>query len=505
MRLAAHQPRSVRRGARRRLPRTPRSSSETPLVSALLERAADGAAPFHVPGHKRGQGGGAPLLAVAGPTALRHDLTELEGLDFLSSPSGSIAAAQALAARDFGAHRSFFLVNGTSCGLHALLLAACAPGDAVVLAANSHASAIAACVLAGARPFFAEAEVEAGCGVARPVRAAALAAALAAAAASGARVALALVVSPTYFGDCADVAALAAACAAARVPLGVDEAHGAHFAFAPGLPPSALAAGADAAVQSSHKTLGALTQASMLHLRAGGQLCATRVAAALALLQTSSPSYLLLASLDAARAGAAAEAAAALRCATRVRARLAAEAPRLPLLPPAPGARQDPCRLTVAARGLGRASGYEAAEELRLRWGMQCELAAPRCLVFALGGGNEGADAERLADALAAMHALAEAAGEAEAEAAEALPPLPRQAVSPRDAFFARREAVPLRAAVGRVCAETLCPYPPGIPVAHPGSELGAEVVRYLLAVLAGGGRVTAADPSCATVQVLAE
>lgn len=467
-------------------------------------------------------------------------------------------------------------MNGTSVGVHAALLASCRPGDAVVLARNSHACAVAACVLSGARPFFADVPVCPQLAVAHCCTPEALGEALAKAQAwcdgEGARrrekqpgaqtprVALALVVSPSYFGACADVTALAAVAhghaggTPGGVPLCVDEAHGAHFAFAPQpaqLPPPALACGADLAVQSTHKTLGALTQASMLHAGAGCRVPASRLSAALLALQSSSPSYLLLASLDCARAQAgagspgAAGVAAAVRGAAAVRAALARRAPQLLLLSPdahcgRPGVHAlDVTRLTVGCRSLGCATGWLAQQALS-RLGVACELAAHSCVVLVLGGGNEGCgDGERLVDALVGLHARALLSGSnttgsfLDHNLHSPLPPLPAQpamACAPRTAFFAARETVALALAAGRVSAETLCPYPPvrhslipwfhpptraaaltrgaplqGIPVAFPGGVLAEDALRFLEATLAWGGKVTgAADPSCQTLQVVA-
>jgi arginine decarboxylase len=400
---------------------------------------------------------------------------------------------QVLAAEAFGAGRTWFLVNGTTVGVHACVLAACAPGDAVVLSRNCHVSALSACALAGAVPFFADAEGDAAFGVAHGVTPASACAALDAAAVACAaaapavttrggrapRVALLMVVSPTYFGAAADVAGLAAVAHARGVPLAVDEAHGAHFACAHAaaaaaaaaggyaLPPSALSQGADAAVQSTHKTLPALTQASMLHAAHGGALDGARISAALAALQSSSPSYLLLASLDAARADAAAGdgVSRALRAAAAARAALAASAPALRLLGPGdvgrPGiAALDITRLTVCTASVG-VSGYDAAQALSVA-GVTPELVAPRCVVFVIGGGTSERDVARLVDALAR---LAPAHGVNEAAALPRLPPLPPPpplALPPRRALFAaRRERVPRAAAEGRISADTLCPYPP--------------------------------------------
>ena len=396
--------------------------------------------------------------------------------------------SQEVAATTFGASHTWFLVNGTSVGIHATVMAACSPGDAVVLSRNSHVSALSACILAGAVPFFADTPLDPTLGVAHAVTPSALAAALDAAASACAaapacvvgpqgvrrqpRVALALVVTPTYFGAAADVASLAQVAHSRSVPLAVDEAHGAHWAFDPRLPAPALRCGADVVIQSTHKTLPALTQASMLHAGQGCRVDTRRLGAALAVLQTTSPSYLLLASLDAVRLGArdpVSGVSAATDASLALRASLAGAAPGLHVLGSyaAEGVHSwDVTRLTVSSASLGYATGYAAGDALAQE-GITPELTAPRCVVFALGGGNAATgDMDRLRRTLLEMHASAGlrtpiSTGQQQQQMPE-FPAAPVQlAVSPRRAFFAPRTSVPLRQAVGRVSAEWLCPYPP--------------------------------------------
>ena len=352
---------------------------------------------------------------------------------------------------------------------------------------------------------------------------------------AGARVALLLVVSPSYFGAVCDVAGCAAIAAAHGVPFAVDEAHGAHFGLHPALPPSALSQGADCAVQSTHKTLPALTQAchkprpnswtalcppepasipgqaSMLHAAAGARISARRLGAALQVLQSSSPSYLLLASLDAARSQLEQPAAPllsnALANARALRTALRSLAPALTLLGDSTAALPagfcaDITRVTVGVWGLGM-SGYQAAEALQAL-GVAVELAAPSCVVLVVTGGLSETDVAR---ASAAFTTLAATAG----VAAAARPPLPppplpqiEMAISPREAFFARRLRVRLEDAAGRISAELLCPYPPGIPLAVPGGTLCATAIALIRQTQLAGGFVSgASDTSLQTVEIV--
>ena len=261
----------------------PLDQSETPLIDAL-EAAADAVrAPFFFPGHKMGAGAPRRLRRLLRGGGLRYDLPELPELDNLFAAEGPIARAQELAASAFGAGRTWFLVNGSTAGVIAAVLACCQlkmqsqPGrtPVVILPRNVHKSAIHALVSSGAEPLWLAPEYDAQSGLCLGLQADEVERALKA---GGGRVAAVLVVSPTYHGLLSDVVAIAAACRAAGVPLIVDEAHGAHLEFLPAAAPlpvgwereqrarGALHCGADVVVQSTHKTCGALTQAAMLTL-----------------------------------------------------------------------------------------------------------------------------------------------------------------------------------------------------------------------------------------------
>lgn len=485
----------------------------TPLVDRLLAVAQRDTAPFHVPGHR--QGLAAPLRQVWGAAVFAADLTELPDLDNLYAPSGVIAEAQALAAVTFGADRTFFLTNGSTSGVIGAMLATCGPGDEILLPRNVHRSALSGLVLSGARPVWLEPEP--GLDVAGPVTVTTIAAALDRH--PGARAVL--VVSPTYQGRCADLGPIADLVHDRGLPLVVDEAHGAHFGFHSRLPASALSLGADLVVQSTHKTLGALTQASMLHVKAQAgryRVSPERVAEALALVGSSSPSYLLLASLDAARAQVAAagarlgEAIALARSAGR-----RIEALGLELLA-GPGL-IDPLRLTLNLRGavLG---GFELDDRLSAL-GVIAELPGLQSLTFVVNLGTQQRDVDRLVAGLAAV--LGTDLSRLESDAGPDLAGLaslgpsgcatgvgvamgPIAVMTPRDAFFADRVSLPLDQTIGRVCAETVCPYPPGIPLLMPGEVVTVGAIEGLRAVLRAGGVVTGCgDPTVETLGVVVD
>ncbi|HEY9761823.1 MAG TPA: aminotransferase class I/II-fold pyridoxal phosphate-dependent enzyme, partial [Trichocoleus sp.] len=270
--------------------------TQTPLLTTLAQSAGRPHAPFYAPGHKRGQGTPLALKQLFGEAVFRADLPELPELDNLFAPTGVIAEAQDLAAEAFGAEQTWFLANGSTCGIEAAVLSTCRPGEKIIVPRNAHQSVVSALILSGAVPVWVQPQYDPDWDLVLGVTPDAIAQALSQHPDSRA----VLLVSPTYHGVCSDLTAIAQLTHAQNIPLLVDEAHGPHFAFHPDLPLPALAAGADLVVQSTHKVLSALTQASMLHVQ-GDRICRQRLQRALQLTQSTSPSYLLLASLDAAR------------------------------------------------------------------------------------------------------------------------------------------------------------------------------------------------------------
>ena len=489
-----------------------REQLAAPLYTALRRHLKKGYAHLHLPAHRQGEAL-PPLLKRQ--DFWQMDLTELPGLDNLSSPGGVLARAQELAARLYGAQAAFFLVNGTTAGLQALLLAACRPGEKVAVARDSHRSVLAGLVLNGADPVFIRPEQLPEFGISAGIDPEKLARTLAEHPDSRGVVA----VYPNYYGAAAGLRDLAAVAHAAGKLFLVDEAHGAHFPFHPALPLEALAGGADAAVMSMHKTGGSLTQSSFLHLggAAGRGLSAQRVAAALALLQTSSPSYLLLASLDLARRQLAVRGRALLQRALELAAFVRAELGKVPGLrllveDDLPGHGKgtggkpvlDLTRVTVNVRGLGL-SGYRAARLLFEKYKVNCELADYYNVVAVIGIGATQEDCRRF------VHGLKEIARE-EAQpgkllpAITALPPPPRKRMTPRAAWFAPARAIPLPAGAGFICAEWAAAYPPGIPVIYPGEEITPEIIEYLQALKRMNVPVAGpADHSLANILVVDE
>lgn len=461
-----------------------------PLFEALRAYAARVRAPLHVPGHKMGRGAPPAWRDFLGPNALAIDQTEAPGLDDLHAPEGVIAEAQRLAAQAFGAWRSYFLVGGTTAGLHALILAACRPGEAIAVPRHAHRSVLGALILAGLRPRWVRVAFDPELGIATGPLLPSLEEALPGSAA-------AVLVHPTYYGIAGDTAGAIDRIRRAGLPVLVDEAHGAHFPFHPALPPSALELGADGVVQSLHKTGGSLTQSSLCHLGHGSRIRPERLQEMLRLVQSTSPSYLLMASLDVARR----ELALAGRANWERALELAHEARRR--IDGLPGLRvrptDDPTKLLIDVRGRGL-SGFRAAEWLWSEAGVAVEAAGLTYLLAVLSPG----DAREQIDAL--VGGLARLPAEGGIPPLPPEPPWPEVVLAPREAYLARKEAVPLSRAAGRIAAELVAPYPPGIPVVAPGERLTADVLDYLRHAVRSGWHLQGpADPQLSTIQVVEE
>ena len=483
-----------------------------PYLDAVVGYGFRGAARFHVPGRKGGPGADPALRNALGDRALALDIPQdIHGVDIGVDPS-PYARAEQLAADAYGAQQSWFLTNGATQGNHALCLALAPLGAHVVVQRNAHASVVDGLVLSGGRPSFVAPEYEHERGMAHAVTPASLAAALDA----DPEARSAFIVSPTFYGMCADVAGLAAVCAERGVALIVDQSWGPHFGFHPAVPPSALHQGASAVLTSTHKLAGSLTQSAILHVARSADgvvpVDAGAIARALRPLRSTSPSSLLMASLDAARRQLAIHGEALLHETLAVLVDVKAKLNAIDgitvvgenVIGTGGVAAHDPLRLVLDTRELG-ATGYEVAEALREIYDVQVELATQATVVCVLGLAQTTAqlmrlagDVDEVADRLRTSGTVAPITRGPQALEHELV-------VVPRDAFLGASECVALDDAVGRVSCESIAGYPPGIPALLPGERITADTVVYLREILAAGGRLHgASDPALGTIHVLA-
>jgi arginine decarboxylase len=460
----------------------------TPLADAAAAFLAAEITPFTTPGHKRAAHLVDDLLSL--------DLPLSSGADDLHMRSDVLGQAERLAADLWGADLCRFCGNGSTEGNQALALALGRPGDRAVVSRSTHKSVLAGLVLSGLEPVWVRPEVDPATGVPLALPPERVAAALARASdACGV-----FLVEPSFVGVLSDVRAIAELAHGSGLPLVVDQAWGAHFGFHPDLPPHALAAGADAFVASSHKTLPAFTQSAFLVAR-GGLLDLERLEESFELLHTTSVSAAVLASLDRARMILATRGeellGETLRLAAYVRSRLA-EVDGLVVVDA-----DDPTKLALALPGTG-ADGLEVEADL-FGQGIRFELANRDLLVPLLTMGDTEAGVERLCDALVASLERRRGEPRPPGPASAVWDITPETAMTPREAFFSPRETVDAGAAAGRVAAEMVVPYPPGIPAIAPGEVVSHELVEALRESAAGGTRLSyCADPALGTIQVVA-
>jgi arginine decarboxylase len=486
----------------------PLDQSRAPILETLRDYIAGGTYAFHTPGHKAGRFAPPELLELWGQRTFDYDLPAMTATDNLLHPTHCVQQAQELAAEVFGAAATFYLGGGATTGIAAMILAAVPPGGTILLPRNVHRSVAAALVLSGARPRFIEPAVLPECG-ALGITAAQIAAEL-----ERERVSAILLTRPTYYGLCRDLTDISALCRQHNIPLLVDEAHGPHFRFLPdgGHPRPALDEGADLVAQSAHKTLGSLVGTAQVHVGHNSPVSPAQVRDALNLLQTTSPNYLQLVSLDATRRYMAhhgrelfAEAVADAELLTAAINQLpglhvldTADDPRLA------GHQHDPLRMVINVAGAGW-TGYDAELLLRKQFKIEDELSDWFNIALVISPHEDPAARARLLAGLQQISANPQPVKQSDIAAATHLlqPEIPPLAMTPRDAALGPKSAVPLAASIGRTCAESIMFYPPGIPLLMPGEVVTAAVMDVCQELLAGGAHCYAADPTLGTIRVV--
>ncbi|NUR78944.1 MAG: aminotransferase class I/II-fold pyridoxal phosphate-dependent enzyme [Dermatophilaceae bacterium] len=469
--------------------------SRTPVLDTIRELREQDTYTFALPGHRFG-------LGVDDHTAevLSRDTF---GADVIMAKS-SVSDAEELYAQAVGARQAVFTTCGSSISIHVGLLTIAGPGKTILIDRNVHKSVVASLVLAGANPVWLRPSWDEARQVAHPATTSVVEKALEA----HPEAAGVLLITPTEYGTGADVAGVADLCHARGIPLMVDEAWGGHFGFHPDPPTAAVKAGADLAVQSLHKADGGLCQASMI-LVGGDLVDPVDLRLRLDLITTTSPSALLYGSIDGWRRHLALDGKelidGALKRAAALRERLGAvEGLRVDgaeLLDTEGVAEWDPLKLCVDVSGLG-ITGYTAKSWLMDEKHLAAQLGDARRLVFSLTYADDDAAMDRLATA---VEELAARPPHDDAPAPR-IPPLHEldleQAMSPRDAFFAETEQV--ADPVGRICAEMVSPYPPGVPAVLPGERFNEAVTDYLRAAKAAGATIPdASDPELETFRVV--
>ena len=453
------------------------TQARAPIFEALRAFSKERVVPFDVPGHKRGKGN-PELTDFLGQQCMDVDVNSMKPLDNLCHPVSVIRDAEKLAAEAFGAAHAFFMVSGTTGAVQAMILSACKKGDKIIMPRNVHRSAINALVLCGAIPVYVNPDVDKRLGIALGMSLKDVQRAIE----ENPDAKAVLVNNPTYYGVCSDLRAIVQLAHAHGMRVLADEAHGTHFSFSDELPISAMQAGADMASVSMHKSGGSLTQSSMLLL--GSSMNEGYVRAIINLTQTTSASYLLLASLDISRRNLALNGAQVMRRVAGVAEYARAEINAIgdyyafsrELINGDSIFDFDITKLSVHTLDIGLA-GIEVYDILRDEYDIQIEFGDIGNILAYISVGDRAREIERLVSAMAEIRRRfkKDRTGMLTQEYIA-----PQVVLSPQDAFYGDKVRLPLHETNGRVCGEFVMCYPPGIPILAPGERITQEIIDYI-------------------------
>lgn len=464
-----------------------------PIYEALERFKKSRVVPFDVPGHKRGQGN-PELVALLGESCVSYDVNSMKPLDNLCHPVSVIRDAEELAAEAFGAAQAFFMVGGTTSSVQAMILSVVKRGDKLILPRNVHRSVINAMILCGAVPVYVNPDMDLGLGIPLGMKISKLEEAVNAHPDAKA----VLVNNPTYYGICSDMCHIVKIAHERGMKVLADEAHGTHFYFGDCLPVSAMEAGADLAAVSMHKSGGSLTQSSFL--LAGPGVNTGYVRQIINLTQTTSGSYLLMASLDISRRNLAIrgkeEFGNVVRMAQYAREEINSiggyYAYSRELVNNDSIYDFDITKLSVYTLDIGLA-GIEVYDLLRDEYDIQIEFGDLGNILAYLSIGDRIKNIERLVSALSEIKRRFQR-DKSGLLTQEYLPPV--VAISPQEAFYAEKEALPIMNTEGRICSEFVMCYPPGIPILAPGEQITDDILEYIAYAKEKGCSMTGTEDS---------
>lgn len=451
--------------------------TKAPIYEALQKFRQMRVVPFDVPGHKHGRGN-PELTQFLGEQCVRVDVNSMKPLDNLCHPISVIKEAEELTADAFGAAHAFLMVGGTTSSVQTMVLTTCKRGDKIILPRNVHRSVINALVLCGAIPVYVNPEVNHELGISLGMKREQVAKAIA----QHPDAVAVLVNNPTYYGICSDLRAIVKMAHDAGMYCLADEAHGTHFYFGEGMPISAMAAGADMASVSMHKSGGSLTQSSLLLI--GPNMNPGYVRQIINLTQTTSGSYLLMSSLDISRRNLALRGKEVFRKVVEMAEYAREEINAIggynafgkELINGDSVYDFDPTKLSIHTRDIGLA-GIEVYDILRDEYDIQIEFGDIGNILAYLSMGDRLQELERLMSALAEIRRRysKDPAGLLNQEYID-----PEVVFSPQEAFYTNKKSVPIQESEGMVCCEFVMCYPPGIPILAPGEKITREILDYI-------------------------
>lgn len=474
-----------------------------PICEALEQVQRRRVVPFDVPGHKRGRGN-PELVNLLGDKCVRLDVNSMKPLDSLCNPVSVIREAEELTADAFSSRYAYFMVNGTTSAVQSMILSVCEAGQKIILPRNVHKSVINALILCGGIPVYVNPSIHPKIGVALGTELSAIEEAIGEHPDSVA----VFVNNPTYYGICSDICSICSLAHDHGMKVLVDEAHGTHFYFGEDLPVSAMAAGADLAAVSMHKSGGSLTQSSIL--LAGNDIDHDRVRQIINLTQTTSASYLLLASLDISRRNLALRGresfAKVVSMAEYARNEINSiggyYAYGRELIDGVHVVDYDVTKLSVNTQGIGL-TGIEIHDLLRDEYDIQIEFGDISNILAYISIGDRIQDIERLVGALEEIKRLYEKDPSNQYIGYYIQPEV---VYSPQKSFYSEKEPFPIRKTAGKISGESVMCYPPGIPIISPGERVTDEIIDYILfARMKGCTLQGTADPRAEYLQVIKE
>ena len=472
-----------------------------PVYDALRELRKRRVVPFDVPGHKRGRGN-PELLDFLGEKCVGVDVNSMKMLDNLSHPISVIRDAEELTADAFGASRAYYMVNGTTSAVQCMVLATVREGEEIILPRNVHKSVVNALVLCGGIPVYVPVEVNPKIGIATGMKVSEIRKAIA----EHPRAKAIFVNNPTYYGIASNLPEIVEIAHAAGMRVLVDEAHGTHLYFGEDLPISGMAAGGDLAAVSMHKSGGSLTQSSIL--LTGPDVDGEYMQSIINLTQTTSASYLLMASLDISRRNLALNGEDAFRKVSRMAQYAREEINDLggyyaygrELIDGESVYDFDVTKLSVYTQGIGL-TGIEVYDILRDEYDIQIEFGDIGNILAYISIGDRMQDIERLVGALEDIKNEYEKDGK-ELYCGDFI--APELVMSPKQSFYGRKMAMPIEQAAGRISGELIMCYPPGIPILTPGERITEEIIEYInYSRLMGCSLMGTRDPNCQLIDVM--
>ena len=454
-----------------------KDQSRMPLMEALEKMRHGRLVPFDVPGHKHGKGN-PQLTEFLGEKCLSVDVNSMKPLDNLCHPVSVIKEAEELAAEAFGAAHAFFMVGGTTSAVQTMILSSVKRGDEIILPRNVHQSVINALVLCGATPVYINPQMDKKLGIALGMSVSDVTKTID----EHPNAKAILVNNPTYYGICSDIVQITRIAHEKGLRVLADEAHGTHFYFGKDMPVSAMAAGADLAAVSMHKSGGSLTQSSLL--LCGADVNPHDVRKIINLTQTTSGSYLLLSSLDISRRNLALWGGETFEKVKKFSSYARAEVNAIgeyyayskELVNGDSVFDFDTTKLSINTLGIGLA-GIEVYDLLRDEYDIQIEFGDLGNILAYISVGDKNKNIERLISALGEIRRIYKREYKAGLELAYIHPTV---VISPQEAFYAEKESLPLEECDGRVCTEFVMCYPPGIPLLAPGERMNPQIIEYI-------------------------